>query len=97
MGIGLSGNGVQVAPGVAAAGVQFSLLFLGQLFIGYILFHSRYSFGIDYWMGFRSPSRPRRWVYGLHPGTTFKIHWIGGKVKEKGEIIFTESNFIIKR
>ena len=39
MRVGFSGYGVEVTPGVAAAGIQLSLLFLGEFFIGDELFH----------------------------------------------------------
>jgi len=95
--VGFSGYGVEITPGIAAAGIQLTLLFLGEFFVGDELFHllllSVYGV-LGNHPAFGSP-RPCgqlvAWmVFGLHPGTTIKILDLGGLVKESAKIITKE-------
>ena len=97
MRFGFSGYGVEIAPGIAAAGIQLTLLFLGEFFVGDELFHllllSVYGvLGNHPAVGIqgRAAGSLLGWVFGLHPGTTIKISDLGVIVKESAEIITIE-------
>ena len=42
--LGLSGDGVDLAPGIPPGGIDLALFLLGKLFVGDVFFHSLRSF-----------------------------------------------------